>query len=169
MEDKLISIIVPVYNAEKYLDNCISSILNQTYKNIELILVNDGSTDNSLQICNKYKEDKRVKIYSQENKGQGAARNKGIDVANGYYIGFCDADDTLNEHMYENLCQYAIKYDTDFCSCGHSKLINGKLIKKEVTRGGGSLIEKKPSHYLLMGKYAGLCGISYLKKILLKI
>ena len=85
--NKLISIIMPVYNAEKYLNRSIESIMNQTYNNIEIILVNDGSTDNSLEICTNYQEkDNRIKLINQENKGVSFARNKGIDEATGDYI-----------------------------------------------------------------------------------
>src|SRR5690606_18531829 len=94
----LISIVVPVYNSEKYLPECIESILNQNYANIELIIVNDGSTDNSLSIAEKFSEnDSRIKILSQRNSGVSAARNLGISIAQGDYIGFVDSDDTVHE------------------------------------------------------------------------
>ena len=89
-----ISIIVPVYNVENYLVKCIESILNQSFKNFELILVNDGSNDNSLNICKKYIEiDNRIKLISQINKGLSAARNTGLRYAKGNYICFIDSDD----------------------------------------------------------------------------
>ena len=93
-----ISVIVPVYNAEKYLSDCIDSILNQTLKEIELILINDGSTDNSLQICReKASKDSRVKIINKKNEGQGYARNIGIDRAKGEFITFVDSDDYIDK------------------------------------------------------------------------
>ncbi len=93
MTDK-ISIIVPVYNVEKYLKECIESILSQTYKNIEIILIDDGSTDNSGKICDEYlKKDSRVKVIHKENGGLSDARNTGIEIASGKYIGFVDSDD----------------------------------------------------------------------------
>lgn len=99
-----ISIIVPVYNVEKYFKNCIESILNQTFKDFELILVNDGSTDSSGDICNEYaKKDDRIKVIHQGNKGQASARNRGLDIARGKYIGFVDSDDTIHPRMYEIL------------------------------------------------------------------
>lgn len=102
MTNNKISVIIPVYNAEKYLDRCIDSIINQTYKNIEIILVNDGSKDNSLNICKKYQKlDKRIKLINKKNEGVSIARNKGIEIATGEYLYFCDADDYLDIHALE--------------------------------------------------------------------
>lgn len=99
-----ISIIVPVYNVEKYLDNSITHIINQTYENLEIILVDDGSTDRSGQICDKYAEkDSRIRVIHKKNGGSSSARNCGIEAATGDYIGFLDADDYADETMYEVL------------------------------------------------------------------
>ena len=97
MDDDLkISVIIPVYNVEEYLQECINSIINQTYKNLEIIIVNDGSTDNSLNICNEYQKiDERIKVFTQKNGGLSAARNTGIINATGDYILFVDSDDWL--------------------------------------------------------------------------
>lgn len=104
MESIIISVIVPVYNAEKYLSQCIDSILNQTFKKIELILVDDGSKDSSGNICEKYgKRDPRIKVIHQENKGQAAARNRGVLNAKGEWITFVDADDMIQQQMLEYL------------------------------------------------------------------
>ena len=105
MENKIaISVIVPVYNAEAHLRKCLNSILHQTFKNIEVIVVNDGSTDSSGEICDQYaKEDKRIKIIHQEKKGVSAARNMGVSQAQGTFIGFVDGDDYLDQKMYEKL------------------------------------------------------------------
>lgn len=101
---ELLTIIVPVYNAENFIDKCINSILKQTYSNLELILINDGSTDTSKEICEKYElEDARVTLINQENKGVSAARNKGLQNAKGTYIGFVDSDDEIKEEMYRVL------------------------------------------------------------------
>ena len=101
---KLISVIVPVFNVEKYLEKCIESIRNQTYKNLEILLINDGSTDKSLEICNKYLEiDDRIVLLNKENGGLSSARNFGIDNAKGEYITFVDSDDFIHELMYETL------------------------------------------------------------------
>lgn len=100
----LISIVVPIYNSATYLGACIESLSNQTYKNLEIILVNDGSTDDSLDICNRYKNlDDRITIIDQKNKGVSSARNNGINVAKGEFIGFVDSDDFIDKGMYEEL------------------------------------------------------------------
>ena len=102
--DPLISVIVPVYNAEKYLDRCVRSILSQTYKNLEIILVDDGSTDTSPEKCDAYAvEDSRIKVIHKVNGGVCSARNAALDVCCGSYIGFVDSDDKIAPEMYENL------------------------------------------------------------------
>ncbi len=122
MQDKLISVIVPVFNAEKYVNRCIDSILNQTYENLEVILVNDGSSDGSIKICEKWQKlDSRVKLISQENAGVSAARNKGIETATGDYVSFVDNDDWLRPEMYKNLVKQATKDNADLTFC---KFIN---------------------------------------------
>ena len=107
----IISIIVPVYNVEEYLQRCIDSILNQRFKDFELILINDGSTDNSLKICKEYSlSDSRVKVINKENGGLSSARNAGINIAKGKYIGFVDSDDWINEEMYQTLYNLLQEY-----------------------------------------------------------
>ena len=102
MENALISVIVPVYNVEKYLDRCVNSLLNQTYENIEIILVDDGSTDNSSEICNKWcKQDDRIRTFHKINGGLSSARNYGIKKAKGKYITFVDSDDWIDENTFE--------------------------------------------------------------------
>lgn len=115
MENK-ISVIVPVYNTEDYLEKCIRSIMNQTYKNLEIITINDGSTDNSLSILeNLKKEDDRIIIINQENMGVSKARNKGLDYATGEFIGFVDSDDFLEEDMYDIMIKHLIEENADLC------------------------------------------------------
>lgn len=115
MEQKvksLVSIIVPVYNVEKYIEKCVQSILKQTYKNIEIVLVNDGSKDSSAVICdNLAKEDDRIVVIHKENGGLSDARNRGLNVCNGEYITFVDSDDYLEVDAIEILLLNAIKYD----------------------------------------------------------
>lgn len=109
-----ISIIVPVYNVEKYLKKCIDSIMNQTFKNFELILVDDGSTDGSSNICDEYeKVDKRITVVHKRNGGLSSARNAGIDIANGKYITFIDSDDFVDNRYCEYLYSTIIEYDAD--------------------------------------------------------
>ena len=95
-----ISVIVPIFNVEKYLKECLESIINQTFKDIEIICINDGSTDNSLDILNQYAEkDNRIKVITQSNQGLSAARNTGIKYANGEYISFIDSDDYIDTSL----------------------------------------------------------------------
>ena len=114
MGKELISIIIPVYNVEHYLDKCLESVINQTYKNIEIILINDGSTDDSLSILEKYKKvDKRVKVINKKNGGVSSARNAGLDICKGKYITFIDSDDYVDTDYVEILYKKAKKYDVD--------------------------------------------------------
>lgn len=101
----MLTIIVPIYNTENYLSECIDSILNQSYKDIELILINDGSTDNSSSICDEYSsKDKRIKVIHIENRGVSYARNTGLSIAKGEYITFVDSDDFVSNDIYlENI------------------------------------------------------------------
>lgn len=102
-----ISIIIPVYNAEKYLSRCIESIISQSYENLEIILINDGSTDNSLEICDFYEnQDKRIKVISIDNQGVSYARNIGIDYSTSKYIMFVDSDDWIDNKLLEKMSQY---------------------------------------------------------------
>lgn len=115
----LVSVIVPVYNTEKYLDKCIDSICRQTYKNLEIILINDGSSDNSLDICMKHQEkDSRIKIFSQKNKGLIETRKFGVSRAKGKLIGFVDSDDWIEKDMYSHLSKIAVDTNADLISSG---------------------------------------------------
>ncbi|MED3939488.1 glycosyltransferase family 2 protein [Priestia megaterium] len=113
-----ISIIVPVYNVEEYLEKCIDSILKQTFKDFELILVNDGSTDNCGEICDKYVgKDNRVRVIHKKNGGLSDARNSGIEAAKGHYIGFVDSDDWIEPNMYEILYTLCVENGADISTC----------------------------------------------------
>ncbi|WP_195467399.1 glycosyltransferase family 2 protein [Clostridium sp. D43t1_170807_H7] len=117
---KLISVIVPVYNVEKYLNRCIQSIVEQEYKNLEIILINDGSTDGSLEICELWKErDERIILINKENSGVSDSRNEGINIATGDYIGFVDSDDFLQPDMYKKLLNNILKYDSQVSICSY--------------------------------------------------
>lgn len=112
-----VSIIIPVYNAEKYLEKCLNSVIKQTLKDIEIICINDGSTDGSLNILQKYSEkDKRFIIIDQKNSGLSYSRNKGLSVAKGEFIGFVDSDDWIDEDFYEKLYDAAIEYKADIAA-----------------------------------------------------
>lgn len=117
MQEK-ISIIVPVYNVEKYISKCLDSIVNQIYRNIEVIVVNDGSTDKSGLICDEYAEKyNNIKVFHKENEGVSSARNLGIDNASGEYIAFVDPDDYIDKNMYEILYKEIIKSKSDIAMC----------------------------------------------------
>lgn len=117
-----ISIIVPIYNIEEYLEKCISSIIKQTYTNLQIILVDDGSTDNSGKICDEYAMiDSRIQVIHKENQGLVVARKSGLRCADGRYIGFVDGDDYIDSCMYEQLVQFMEKNDVDFVHSGYYK------------------------------------------------
>ena len=119
MQEK-ISIIVPVYNVENYLERCVESILKQTYTNFELLLINDGSTDQSGDLCDQLAlRDQRIRVIHKENGGLSAARNTGIDHASSDLIGFIDSDDYIDEDMYETLYRQLRESNADLSMCGH--------------------------------------------------
>lgn len=128
----LVSIIVPIYNVEKYVERCIDSIINQTLKEIEIILVDDGSTDNSGKICDEYaRRDERIKVIHKKNGGQCSARNVGLDIAKGEYIGFVDSDDFIKLYMYEILYLQINKYNADIIKCNFVDVIDGQIKQYE--------------------------------------
>lgn len=146
-----ISIIVPVYNVEKYIAECIESLINQTYHNIEIILVNDGSTDNSRSICATYaKSDNRIVILDKENGGLSSARNKGLDEADGRYVTFVDSDDYIANDMVECLYNLLVRNKADISCVGMSGVVS------EVKTGNINDYEtveaKKAIEYILMEK-----------------
>ena len=119
-----ISVIIPIYNTEKYLKNCLDSILNQTYQNLEIILVDDGSTDNSKKIVDDYaKKDKRIKAIHQKNQGQSTARNNGLEIATGDFISFIDSDDAIAKNFYQkHLEAYGDNTSVSVCGAHYKKL-----------------------------------------------
>ena len=122
----LVSIIIPIYNSEKYLNRCLSSITEQTYSNIEIVLIDDGSTDDSRSICLDWKsKDDRILVFSKENGGQGSARNYGIKVASGEYIVFVDSDDYIHPQMIEVLIHAVINHAVDIVQCSYQEVAEG--------------------------------------------
>lgn len=116
--DELVSIIIPVYNVEKYLERCINSVINQTYTNLEIIIIDDGSSDRCAEICDKYSDiDKRIKVIHKENGGLSDARNSGLDICKGDYIAFVDSDDWIENKMIENLHNLILKNNSDISVC----------------------------------------------------
>lgn len=142
MENKspLISIIVPVYNTAAYLPACIRSITEQTYRNIEILLIDDGSTDRSGEICDEYAgNDHRITVIHKHNAGVSAARNDGLDASHGDYIGFVDSDDYIDRQMYEQMMDEIRKKDADICVCN--------MYAVNATDGGKKpVITSEPDH-----------------------
>jgi glycosyltransferase involved in cell wall biosynthesis len=123
-----ISIIIPIYKVEAFLRKCIESVINQTYRYLEIILVDDGSPDGCPEICDEYAaKDHRVKVVHKENGGISSARNAGIELASGEYIGFVDGDDWVELDMYETLCKRAISHKADITICGYYVVKNSKV------------------------------------------
>ena len=120
-----ISVIIPIYNSEYYLKKCIESVINQTYKNLEIILVNDGSTDKSSYICNEYMmKDDRIKVINKENSGVSDSRNHGISASTGEYIAFLDSDDWIDSNLYNVLYNLIIKNNSDISVCNFKRVNN---------------------------------------------
>ncbi len=129
----MISVVVPIYNVELYLRKCIDSIVNQTYKDLEIILVDDGSPDNCGLICDEYaKMDNRIKVIHKENGGLSTARNAGLDIATGSYIGFVDSDDWIEPTMYEKMYSFLVENNLDLVECGIN-LISSSSVTSFIT------------------------------------
>lgn len=142
--EKLVSVIVPVYNMEEHLERCINSIINQSYENIEIILINDGSTDNSAIICDSLVEkDRRVKVIHKENEGVSIARNTGLSRANGFYITFVDPDDWISMQLIEQLIVKAEEESCDIVSCCAFIEYKGEKIKNSFFKDNGTVILDK--------------------------
>lgn len=133
MESNLVSVIVPVYNVEKYLEKCVNSIINQTYKNLELILVDDGSKDNSSKICDELaKKDKRIIVIHQENQGVSSARNTGLDICKGSFVTFIDSDDYIEKEYLSIMIEKLYKNNADLVICGYNQIMSLNIEKHTV-------------------------------------
>lgn len=129
----LISVIVPIYKVEKYLSRCLESILSQTYKNFELILINDGSPDNCKQICDSYsKKHKNIIVIHKENEGVSVARNKGIEIANGKYITFVDSDDYIHKDYLNTLMYMLTNSESQISICSHKKVNDSEVFENKI-------------------------------------
>ena len=118
-ENPLISIVIPVYKVEKFLGRCMESVVNQTYKNLEIFLIDDGSPDNCPKMCDEWAaKDSRIKVIHKQNDGLANARNSGIEIFTGDYVIFIDSDDFLELDMVEFLLNLSVKYDADISRCG---------------------------------------------------
>lgn len=124
MDDRpLVTIVVPIFNAEKYLEYCLKSIINQIYDELEIILIDDGSTDRSSEICERYsKIDGRIRVFHIENSGVANARNLGISKAKGAFLAFVDSDDIVDKGYIQNMVKYCIEYNADICTVQHTRI-----------------------------------------------
>lgn len=160
---------MPVFQTGKYVEKCILSIINQTYKNLELIIVDDGSTDNSSAICEKYANiDSRIKLIRQRNKGLSGARNTGIDAAKGDFISFIDSDDYIEIQMMDKLYSNIIKYDSDICCCGVNMLYEDNNKEKKFVPNVGVFSGEAAAFNLFSDRslsYAIVCNKLFKKSL----
>ena len=146
--NKLISVIIPVYNCEKYIKRCLESVIKQSYANFEVIVINDGSIDNSLEVIKEVsQEDKRIRIVSQENKGVSYSRRHGVEIANGDYITFIDADDYIESRFLETMYNEIIKNKVGLVCCNSIDVgiettdINNPILKNEIVSDTNKLLK----------------------------
>ena len=143
---ELITVVVPVYKVEEYIYKCVDSIINQTYKNLEIILVDDGSPDNCPKICDDYsKKDKRIKVIHKKNGGVSSARNEGLKITKGNYIVFVDSDDWIESNFIKEMLTNLINSKVDYIVCGYNRVYDGK---KEIINGNFNKKLISASNYL---------------------
>ena len=169
-KDPLISVIVPVYKVEEYLDRCVESIVNQTYKNLEIILVDDGSPDNCPKMCDKWaKKDKRIKVIHKKNGGVSSARNVGLENSNGEWISFVYSDDWLDKEFVSKMLETALREKTKYICCSYKRVYNEK---SEVINNDGTIINYNNEEYLekllnVQNGY-GFCHMKLIEKNVIK-
>lgn len=166
----LISIIVPVYNSQDYIKKCLNSIINQSYDNIEIIIVDDGSNDKSLEIIKELAlKDKRIIVLNQKNSGVSSARNKGMEIAKGQWISFVDSDDWIEKDYCQVMLDCANKYNADYVCCGYKRVYNNHI---ELINSDGKILEYKNSKYLLkllnVQNCYGFCHMKLINKKIIK-
>ena len=145
----LITVMIPAYNAQKYIGRCIESLLKQTYKEIEILIVNDGSKDNTKSICEDYSQkDSRVRLVNQENGGEGAARNTGLKEAKGKYLSFVDADDYVKEDFIERLYTNLVKNNAGLAICGFTELREDTVLNE--TSGDITIMNQEEGMEMLL-------------------
>ena len=143
-ESYFISIIIPVYNVEKFLHNCLDSVLKQTYRNLEIILIDDGSTDNSGKICDNYaKIDNRIIVIHKENGGVSSARNVALKIAKGDYIVWIDSDDFISKNMITYLCEKILEFNADIYFFNYNIIKKDKIEKIKLLNLPNGIISKK--------------------------
>lgn len=149
-----ISVIIPVYNTEKYLGDCIDSVISQTYKNLQIILIDDGSSDNSGQICDEYaRNDNRIIVVHKENGGVSRARNDALKLSTGEYIGFVDSDDTIHPQMFEALYRNLSENDVDVSVCDFETVYPNKRIHQNPDGLSMKLSSFESIRNILLGRY----------------
>lgn len=159
-----VSVIVPVYKVEESIKRCIDSILNQTYQNIELILVDDGSPDNSGKICDQYLKDSRVQVIHNKNKGVSFARNTGLKMAQGDYITFCDSDDFYSPNHIEKMVYSANKYNADITISGFFQEQNKSFFSSVKSKSSLLNIIDIVKHFTLDNEFGGYCWNKLFKR-----
>lgn len=175
IQTKLISIIIPVYNVENFISRCLDSLCNQTYPNFEVIMIDDGSTDNSYSIAKCYCEkDKRFKLFHQENSGQGSARNNGIKKAQGDYLAFVDSDDWVHPEFLEKMLCCAIANEADIVMCGVERVWENGIRRRNPISNQKEYIVDNKKEFLLHASFSSvdkiyrkdlLKGIEFAEKI----
>ena len=164
--EPLISVVVPVYNCEKYLSHSVEALLNQSYKNLEIVMVNDGSTDNTLKICHEYRKiDSRIIVVDKKHGGTADTRNVGINAINGDYIGFVDADDYIEENMYELLMNDCLSSGKDIACCNRINLYNDKQNLFTIVSESVIMDSKDAVKTLLVANDFSLCNKLFNKKL----
>lgn len=157
MNNDLVSIIIPVYNVAQYLDDCLNSIIRQTYKNLEIIIIDDGSTDDSLEICRSFTaKDKRLKVLHQDNAGVSSARNAGLNIMTGNYVLFIDSDDRIEQNMVESFIEIFdenSKIDAVFCGYKEFDDETGTIIK-EVAPNQSKMVDRDEGVAEIFGEYS---------------
>lgn len=140
-----VSVIIPVYNTEKYIEKCLKSVIKQTLRDIEIIVVNDGSIDRSSEILKKYKEYNNIKIINKKNEGQGIARNEAIKIANGEYLAFVDSDDYIERDMFEEMYSKATKYNLDIVICNYRYVFDNsnEVLSSNVKLNDNEIIDSR--------------------------
>lgn len=168
IDQDLVSIIVPVYNCENFIKDCIESLINQTWKNIEIIIVDDGSEDNTKNIVQNYcLIDSRIKLYSKSNSGPSVARNYGISKSSGKYISFCDADDTLSENYIKKLVELAINDNYDIVVCGYTDISKyGEVNLNDFYKDKNQLDKKEFTNCIFKGVGGTVWGKLFKREII---
>ena len=153
MQELLISVIVPVYKVEKYLNRCVNSIINQIYKNLEIILIDDGSPDKCPYICDEWsKRDSRIKVLHKQNGGLSDARNAGLKIATGEFIGFVDSDDWIAPEMYERLLTAIIKDQSDIAECNVKMVWKNNLQSKMLLQQNNCVLKRDEAQLELLNE-----------------